>query len=192
MGRGSAFTPSQFLDLGSRAAVDQALSRLTAAGKIRRLARGLYDYPKQHAVLGLLFPSPDTIARALAARDATRLQPTGAYAANVLGLSEQVPAKIVFLTDGMSRTVQVGPMTIALRRTTPRNMAMAGRPSGLLVQALRYLGQANLPPNLIDHLAKTLPAQERSDLLRDIKWVPAWMHPVFRSLAQDLGKQGDC
>ena len=131
-GRGSVFVPGNFLDLGSREAVDLALHRFARKGTIRRLARGVYDFPKKHPVLGLLAPSADTVARALAGRDRTRLQPAGAYAANILGLSEQVPAKAIFLTDGASRTVKIGPTTIELRRTTPRNMAAAGRLSGLL------------------------------------------------------------
>jgi hypothetical protein len=101
----------------------------------------VYDFPNEHPVLGALAPSAEDIARALAGRDRTRLQPAGAYAANALGLSEQVPAKAVFLTDGPARTVKVGPTTIQLRRTTPKNMAAAGRLSGLLIQALRELGK---------------------------------------------------
>ena len=104
-GRGWVFTPKHFQGLGSGAAIDSALRRLRAAGVIRQLARGLYDYPKQHAILGDVAPSADAIARALVVRDAIRLQPSGAYAANVLGLSEQVPSRIVFLTDGPARKV---------------------------------------------------------------------------------------
>src|SRR5262249_51707677 len=122
-GRGSVFVPADFLDIGSRQAVDTALHRLAQKATIRRLARGVYDSPKEHTVLGPLQPSAEVVARALAGRDRTRLQPAGAYAANALGLSEQVPAKAVFLTDGPSRTVKIGPMIIQLRRTTPRNMA---------------------------------------------------------------------
>lgn len=117
-GRGSVFVPADFLDCGSREAIDIALHRLARKGTIRRLARGVYDFPKQHPVLGPLSPSVHSVARALAGRDCTRLQPAGAYAANALGLSEQVPAKAVFLTDGPSRTVKIGTTTIQLRRTT--------------------------------------------------------------------------
>src|ERR1700686_2951930 len=113
-GRGSVFVPSDFLDLGSREAVDLALHRLARKGTIRRLARGGYDFPKDPRVLAFLAPPADPGARALAGRDRTRLQPAGAYAANILGLSEQVPAKAVFLTDGPSRTVKIGPTTIQL------------------------------------------------------------------------------
>lgn len=184
-GRGSVFVPLDFLDLGSRGAIDIALHRLTRKGTIRRLARGLYEFPKEHPLLGTLSPSPDAIARALAGRDRTRLQPSGAYAANVLGLSEQVPAKAVFLTDGPSRTVKVGPTTIQLKRTTPRNMAGAGRLSGLLIQALRELGKDHITPQRLRQLKRTLPVDERRKLLKDIKFAPAWMHPIFRELAEE-------
>lgn len=182
-GKGSVFTQGGFLDLGSRAAVDKALSRLAQKGTLRRLARGLYDYPKTHPELGILTPDPDRVARAIAGKFATRLQPSGAYATNLLGLSEQVPAKIVFLTDGPSRTVKIGRQEIQLRHTTPRNMAAAGRLSGLLVQAFRHLGQAHITPERIGHLKRTLPAKERQRLLNDLRLAPAWMHPLFRELS---------
>ena len=182
-GRGAVLVPADFLDLGSRQAVDLALHRLARQGTLRRLARGLYDFPKTHPVLGPLTPTADAIARALAGRDRTRLQPSGAYAANVLGLSEQVPARAVFLTDGPSRTVRVGPLTVQLRRTTPRNMAAAGRLSGLVIQALRELGHDHVTPERIEHLKRTLPARDRRALLNDLPLAPAWMHPVLRQIA---------
>jgi hypothetical protein len=182
-GRGSVFVPADFLDIGSREAVDVALHRLARQRTIRRLARGVYDFPKEHPVLGPLAPSAEDIARALAGRDRTRLQPAVAYAANALGLSEQVPAKAVFLTDGPARTVKIGPTTIQLRRTTPRNMEAAGRLSGLLIQALRELGQEHVTQQRRDHLKRTIPADKRRELLKDLRLAPAWMHPIFRELA---------
>src|ERR1700704_1082623 len=184
-GRGSVFVPADFLHIGSREAIGIALHRLARKGTIRRLARGLYDFPKQHPVLGPLSPSADTVAHALAGRDRTRLQPAGAYAANILGLSEQVPAKAVFLTDGRSRTVKIGPTTIQLRRTTARNMAAAGRLSGLLIQGLRELGNEHVTAERRAHLKRTLPADKRRDLLKDLRLAPAWMHPIFRELAEE-------
>jgi hypothetical protein len=93
-GRGSAFTPNDFFDIGGRDAVDKALSRLTAKGTIRRLARGLYEYPREHPELGTISPDIEKVAKALTGKDQIRLQPSGAYATNLLGLSEQVPAKV--------------------------------------------------------------------------------------------------
>lgn len=183
-GRGSVFTPNDFLNLGGRDAVDKALSRLATRGTIRRLARGLYEYPREHAELGTLSPDIQTVAKALAGKDRIRLQPAGAYATNLLGLSEQVPAKAVFLTDGPSRTVKIGRQEIQLRRTTPRTMAAAGRLSGLLMQAFRHLGREHITPKRMAHLKRRLPAEERKQLIKDIPLAPAWMHPFFRELAE--------
>jgi hypothetical protein len=184
-GRGIVFVPTDFLDIGSREAVDITLHRLARKGTIRRLARGVYDFPKEHPMFGQLSPSAEAVAKALAGRDHTRLQPAGAYAANALGLSEQVPAKAVFLTDGPSRTVKIGRTTIQLRRTTAKNMAAAGRLGGLLIQALRELGEEHVTPERREHLKRTIPARERRELLKDLRLAPAWMHPIFRELAQE-------
>ncbi|MBS0606286.1 MAG: type IV toxin-antitoxin system AbiEi family antitoxin domain-containing protein [Parachlamydiales bacterium] len=185
LGYGSVFVPTDFLSLGSRQSIDIVLHRLVRKGTIRRLARGIYDFPKEHPKLGKLQPSPEKIAEALVGRDCTRIQPTGAYAANILGLSEQVPAKVIFLTDGPSRTVKIGTTTIQLRRTTPKNMAMAGRLSGLLVQALRELGKENVTPERLQHLKRTIPLDARLELLKDIRFAPEWMHPIFMKLAEE-------
>lgn len=185
LGHGAVFVPTDFLSFGSRQAVDIVLHRLVRKGTIRRLARGVYDFPKEHPKIGKLQPSPEKIAEALVGRDCTRIQPTGAYAANILGLSEQVPAKVVFLTDGPSRTVKIGTTTIQLRRTTPKNMTMAGRLSGLLVQALRELGKEHITPERIEHLKRTIPLNARQELLKDIRFVPEWMHSIFKELAEE-------
>ena len=182
-GHGSILVPSDFIDLGSRQAVDLSLHRMAKAGSIRRLARGVYDFPERHPVLGLLSPSAEAVAKAIAGRDQTRLQPAGAYATNLLSLTEQVPAKVVFLTDGPSRTVKIGPMTIQLRRTTPRNMAASDRLIGLLIQAFRELGKDHVTPGRVAHLKRRLPAPERRDLVKDLKLAPVWMHPILRDLA---------
>ena len=183
-GRGSVFTPNDFLDLGGRDAVDKALSRLATRGEVRRLARGLYEYPREHPELGTLSPDIERVAKALAGKGRLRLQPAGAYATNLLGLSEQVPAKAVFLTDGPSRTVKIGRQEIQLRRTTPRNMAAAGRLSGLLMQAFRSLGRQHITRQRLARLKLTLPAKERKQLIKDLPLAPTWMHPFFRELAE--------
>jgi hypothetical protein len=180
--RGWVFTPNHFLDLGSRSAVGNSLSQLTAAGTIRRLAFGLYDYPQKHPKLGLLSPKPGTVAQAISEKDDTRLQPSGAYAVNLLGLSQQVPAKIVYLTDGAEKNVTVGNQQIQLRRTTPKNMATAGRPSGLVIQALRYLKKDGVTDDHIATLKRILPDADRERLWKDRIYAPAWMHPLFKKL----------
>ena len=181
--RGRVFTPDSFADLGSRRAIDLALMRHRESGHIRQLARGLYDYPKIDSQLGTLEPSTDDIADAMAGRDATRLQPSGAYAANLLGLSTQVPMKIVYLTDGRTRTVQVGKRRILLKRTTPRNMITAGKISGLVIQALRHLGRKNVDSEIIRRLDHRLDDAARKQLMKDIRYAPAWIADIFRTLS---------
>lgn len=180
---GAVFTPALFSSAGSRAAIDKALQRLVARGELRRLSRGLYDKPRQDELLGTLWPSVDAIVAALTGKDKLRLLPTGAYAANLLGLSDQVPARVEFLTDGTSRTVKAGPMQIVLKRTTPRQMAAAGRTSGLVIQALRSLGPDHLTPQRLNKLRRTIPADQRHALLDDLTLAPGWMQPTLRALA---------
>ena len=184
-GRGWVFTPNHFKDLGSRDAVASALKRHKQSGLIRQLARGVYDYPKIDPELGLLEPSTDDIAQALAGRDATRLQPSGAYAANLLGLSTQVPTKIVYLTDGRPRTVQIGKRQITLKQTTPRNMATAGRISGLVIQALRHLGSRHVDAAIIEKVKRRLSAADRKRLLTDIRYAPAWIADIIRNVVAE-------
>ncbi len=181
-GRGWVFTPNHFKDLGSRDAISSALKRHKQSGLIRQLARGLYDYPKSDPELGILHPSTDEIAKALAGRDASRLQPTGAYATNLLGLSTQVPMKTTYLTDSLSRTVHIGGRQIILKRTTPRNMATAGKISGLVIHALRYIGRAQVDDAVIAQLDRILNKKAKSQLMKDIHHAPAWIADIIRAL----------
>jgi predicted transcriptional regulator of viral defense system len=180
--KGWVFTPSHFLDLGNRAAVDQALSRLVRSGDIRRLARGLYDYPKNHPDFGKVPPSVDCVAAALAEKDNLKIQPSGAYAANLLGLSDQVPAKVVFLTDGSTRVVEIGNWHIKFKKTTPKNMATAGRVSGLVIQALRYMKQRNIDDKITNILKRKLSVEDKEQLISDIRYAPAWIGEIFKQL----------
>jgi len=182
--RGWLFTPIHFRDLGNNHGIQMALQALLDRGVICRPARGLYLYPKTHPKLGVLAPTPDQIARALAGKDDLRIQPSGAYAANLLGLSEQVPAVVVFLTDGTNRKIKVGNQEIILKRTTPKNMATAGRTSGLVIQALRFLGKDHVDDTIVDTLARRLSPDDRRQLIKDIRHAPAWIGAIFRRLAE--------
>lgn len=181
----TVFYAGQFLDLDTRTSVDKALSRLVTSDFLRRLARGLYCQPKTHPVLGEILPPVEAVAKALATRDHVKLQPFGGYAANLLRLSEQVPARVVFLTDGKPRKLRYGNQTIELRQASPRMMAAAGRMTGLVIAGLRYVGKANITPDRVAHLRELLSPEDRRQLLKDITLAPAWMHAHFRAIAQD-------
>ena len=184
MNRGCVFTPSKFFNLGTKDAVRKALERLTFLGIIRRLARGLYYYPRKHPVLGELPADYNLIGKALADRDNLRIQPSGAYAANLLGLTEQVPAKIIFLTDGKGRTINIGNRQIVLKRTTPKNVAAAGRISGLVIQALRYMGKDHVDARMIKKLQNILSPRDKKQLMKDIQYAPDWIGKIFRELGE--------
>lgn len=188
-GRGTAACPADFLDLGSRAAVDQVLSRLVKKGTLERVDRGVYALPKISPVLGRLSPEPEAVAQALARRGAQRLIPAGAHAANLLGLTTQVPARIEYLTDGPPRRAMIQKLPVILKRTTTRNLATAGRASGTVIQALRFLGQKNVDEDVIRRLRTRLKEKEKAQLLQDIPFAPAWMSSVFRQVALNSNTQ---
>lgn len=183
-GEGAVFATKDFLDLGSRAAVDQALSRLARAGMIRRISRGVYDYPRRNERLGMtLSPSPEEVVHAVTKRDTGRVQVSGAGAANALGLSTQVPARIVYLTDGESRRMRVGDQVVELRHTTPRNLATAGKVSGTVIQALRHLGRQHVDESTVRHLQRVLSEEDKERLRKDRIHAPAWMQPILLEIA---------
>jgi hypothetical protein len=182
---GRVFTPTDFLDLGSPHSVGMALMRMVRAGRLRRLTRGMYDVPRSHPALGELLPTPDEIAQALARRDGATVQPSGAMAANLLSLSEQVPARAVYQTDGPSRTVKVGALTVQLKKRPPRQVRSGSPMSSLVFAALRAVGKANVSRARVARLRKTLTVRDKRQLAKDLPLAPAWMHPHIRFIAGD-------
>ncbi|ODV43430.1 hypothetical protein AWV79_17420 [Cupriavidus sp. UYMMa02A] len=180
-GRGGVFTPTDFLDVGGRAAIDQALSRLTRSGMLRRLARGLYDFPKVHPKLGPLSPAPDDVAQALARETGSQVQ-TRARAANVLGLTTQVPAKSTYLTNGPSRRVVLGKRVIDLRHASPKHLIAPGSAAGTVFQALRHVGPVRAA-DVVQVAASRLSASDKRTLASTAIQAPAWMRPTLISIA---------
>lgn len=177
--RGWVFTPKAFVDVGSRAAVDQALSRLTKSGTIRRLDRGIYDYPKLHPSLGALSPATDDLAQAVATKTGDAIFPSGAVAANQLGLSTQVPAKPAFLTNGPSRAKKVAGRTIVLRHARVPIVSSLSNKANFALQALSYLGKDNVDDKVIRQCASRLDDSDLDDLGRALAQVPGWIANVI-------------
>jgi hypothetical protein len=185
-GRGHAFSSKDFLEIGSRNSVDHALSALTKSGEIRRVARGIYDYPKVNPELGgELSPDYDSVARAIARKNGVRIEPSGAWAANLLGLSTQVPAKIVYLSNGTSRAYQVGRQKIAFQRVGPKELLPKSGLSTLVVQALRHLGQNRVDDSVVRQLRERLRPSDRKALLRDARYTADWIFEVVKRIAAD-------
>ena len=162
------------------------LQTICDRGRIRRIARGLYDNPQTHPKLGILEPSAEQIVQAICSKEHTRVQPSGAYAANQLGLSTQVPAKLVFLTDGPSKRIIVGNRSVELKNRAPSTMAGAGKLIGLFIQALKHIGQKNFREGDLQTLMRNLSNEKKQQLMMDIALAPAWIADVIRELEQSI------
>ena len=177
-GPGWCFTPMHFSDLGSDASVRKALSQLEKQKFIRRLARGLYDYPKKHDTLGVIPPDLNEVAKAIAEKDGVLIQPAGAHAANLVGLSTQVPGRIIFLTEAASKKVKIGNQEIIFKKTTKKNMLSAGTREGLLIQALKNLGKDHIDQKARVQISKFLKDSSKEEIKKNMKFAPAWIRAL--------------
>jgi hypothetical protein len=183
-GPGWVFTPSDFLDLGSPQIVGMNFLRLTRQGIIRRLDRGLYDFPKVHPKLGKLHAEPQAILAAIARRDGTKFQEHESYSANRLRLTEQVPARLIYLTSGRTRKLKAGPQTLELRHRSPRKLTASAPMSTMVFSALRNIGKENITQERISHLRGLLSEKDIKAVINDLPKAPAWMHPHLRQLTE--------
>jgi len=179
LGRGNIFFPEDFAELGTSEAVRLALFRLENKDFLIRLAHGIYLYPKKDNILGVIYPSLDDIAKAIARRDRARIVPTGVQALSKLGLSTQIPMKVVYLTDGAARDIKVGKRSIKFKRTTPKNLAVKGEISGLVIQALREIGKDNITSYQQKKILDLLQKEDRDKLLHDARLAPAWIKKIM-------------
>jgi hypothetical protein len=185
-GAGRAFVAKDFLDIASRGTVDMTLSALLRDRVIRRVRRGLYDVPKVNPNLGgALSPDIDQAARALARRHRWTIVPEGPWAANLLGLSTQVPAKIVYLSDGPSQKVPLGRRTIHFKHARPHVLGREQGASALVIQALRYIGKEGLNDALIGRLKSLLPEPEKRRLVKATRFGVDWIYDTAKRIAQN-------
>jgi hypothetical protein len=185
LGEGKAFSAKDFLDIASRTTIDVTLASLTQSRKIRRIRRGLYDMPKVNPSLGgKLSPDIDEAARAIARRQRWKIVPDGAWAANLLGLSTQVPSKIIYLTDGPTNEVLIGRRTIQFKHARPKALAGPEGKSALVVQALRYLGKDNVGPHEIGTLRAELSLADKRNLLKETRFGVDWIYKVVSQIAE--------
>jgi predicted transcriptional regulator of viral defense system len=184
LGAGKAFSAKDFLDIASRGTIDMALGSMTRNGTIRRIGRGLYDMPRVNETLGgKLSPDIDEAARAIARRQRWKIVPEGAWAANLLGLSLQVPAKITYLTDGPNKEVEIGRRSIHFKHARPKAMAGTHGKFALVVQALRYLGKDAVGQREIDTLRSLLSPAEKRQLIKETQFGVDWIYEVAKKIA---------
>jgi hypothetical protein len=189
---GTVWTPIDFLDLGPRAAVDKALQRLALSGDVSRIDRGLYFRPRKSALTGKpSHPDQKVVIDAIARRDQTRVVVDGLTAANDLGFTTAVPARVVVLTDARLRPIHLGNQQIQFKTVAPSRLYWAGRPAMRIVQALYWLQDLlqSDPNAIMNRLAALLNdprhgAAIRDDLRQGIHTLPIWMQQIVRPLIQ--------
>jgi hypothetical protein len=185
LGPGKSFSAKDFLDIASRTMIDVTLANLAQSGKIRRVRRGLYDIPKINPALGgELSPDIDEAAQAIARRQRWKIVPEGAWAANLLGLSTQVPAKIIYLTDGPNNEVLIGRRSIHFKHARPKAMAGLEGKFALVVQALRYLGKEGVGTREIQTLRTSLSPAEKRRLVKDARFGVDWIYEMAKRIAE--------
>lgn len=178
--KGELLLPTDFSDLGSSEAVRIALFRLEKEGVINRVAQGIYVRPKISKLIGVLVPSAEEVAEAIAKRDRIRTLPTGSYALNALGLSTQVPMNIVLLTDGSPREIKVGKRKIKFKKTTPKNLLAKGKISRLVIQALKEIGNGKVTAEEENKIINLLKKEDVKDLKHDIELAPVWVQKIMK------------
>ncbi len=183
--KGHLIFPSDFRGLGSEAAIKMALSRLAKQGKLDRLAHGIYHIPKEDSELGKLKPSMEEIAKAVARHERVRILPSGVYALNKLGLSTQVPTRLVYITDGPSRMIKLGKGGIRFKATTAKKLALKGPVSSLIVLALDELGIENVSPAMKNRLTALLRKEDPKLLKHDLSLAPAKVHDYILQLLKE-------
>ncbi len=179
---GSIVVQTDFRGMGTATAINMALSRQADKGRIKRLAHGIYYKPKKDPLFGELSPSAEEVAAAIARKERIRIRPSGMYALNKLGISTQVPTKLVYITNGQRRKIRVGKTLVTFKPTTAKKMALKGSLSSLVIQALEELGTDNISEGVKQKLRNFL-LKEDADLLRkDLALAPARIHDFILKL----------
>lgn len=159
--------------------VGQILSDLAKEGMLHHLSRGVY-LKTEETRFGLVYPPIEDIAEAIARRDNAEVIPTGATAQNILGLSTQVPMNAVFLTSGSARKIPLGGRSITFRRAVPKNFAVKGRYTCLIVQALKSIGEGNLTDEDLAKVQELIRNHPEPDTIeQDLTAMPSWIRRIF-------------
>lgn len=183
-GRGWAFSRKDLREIAPSGPVGVILARLVKSGMIRRIGRGLYEYPRKSLLLKeTLPPDIDRAAQAIARRHRWIIAPDGAMAANLLGLSQQVPAKIVYISDGPSRKLLVSGQMVIFRHASPKDIRMEHYSSRLIAQALRFLGKSNVGEQVMRHLQRRLPSRDKARFVQDARYGTDWIFEVAQRIA---------
>ena len=182
--KGEPFTNARFLRLGSRAAVDKALSRFVQEGLIHRIARGVFVRPKRSRFVGIVMPDTQKVVEAIAKNHGETIQVHGAEAARRFRLTTQVPTIPVYYTSGPSRELKIGNLTVKLKHVSPRKLRLSGTRPGLALSTLWYLGKEAVNTEVLQTIRNELSSEE-FEMLRNID-MPAWMSDALHRFDKDV------
>lgn len=180
--KGAIVFVSDFAEFGTAENVKKVLLRLEKKQLLVRLAHGIYLYPKIDKELGILYPSTESIAEAIAKRDKIRIIPTGIYALQQLGISTQIPMNVIYLTDGAPRKIKVGKRTITFKKTAPKNLAIKNKVLSNIVQGLKELGKENITDEVKQKINQALQKVPVKALKEEILNAPVWVRNEVLSL----------
>ena len=185
--KGKILFIADFSELGSDEAIRQSLQRLTKKNLIIRLSQGIYYFPKESKTLkSIIYPTAEQIARAIALRDKARIIPTGSYSLYKLGLTNQVPINVVYLTDGSARKIIVGNQKIIFKKTSPKNLAVNHTLSNLIIQGLKELGKNNIDNSVLDKLKEVIILSGEKDTVKNqMKNAPAWIKKIVLQIIKE-------
>ena len=186
--RGKIYFTNDFATLGTSESIRKSLSNLVKKDILIRLTQGIYLYPKIDKELGVLYPSVDDVCRAIAKRDKARIEPTGIFALHSLGLSTQIPVNVVYLTDGIPRKIKYGNRTIKFKKTAPKNLAMKGKVSSLVIAALKQIGKENVSQEVELQLTKALKKESVENVKHDAQLAPVWISKLIFQLVNNIEK----
>ena len=181
----SVFVAADFADISDRAKIGVCLNRLEEEGIIKRILRGVYYKPEFNSFLGeYVAPNPDTVANALARNYGWTIVPCGDTALNLLGLSEQVPAQWVYVSDGAYREYSYGNATLYFKRTAKKELSNMSPKSALIVQALKTCGKDGVTPKMIERLRSVTTDEERKALLSETQYATSWIYETIKEICQ--------
>lgn len=182
-GRGYIFSGTDFTDKFNSATIDWALANLVQTGKIRRLMRGVYDFPKYSPLLEqYLSPEIDKAAYVIARKFNWRIEPSGDTALNLLGLSTQIPGRYIYFSDGPNRQYEILGNKLEFKRVALKDIGFKYPESVLLVQALKALGKGNITMDIIVQLKHKIDKKLYSKIIRDTKTVSDWVYSAIKQI----------
>ena len=185
--KGKILFIKDFTTFGNDVVIRQSLKRLVEKKRLIRIAQGIYYKPKESKILGIVYPAPEKVAEAIAKRDKARIILTGSYALYQLGLSQQIPMNIVYLTDGSARVINIGKQKITFKKTAPKNFSVEHKLSSMLIQGLKALGEKNIDATEKIKIKQIIVKSKEANIIeKGINDAPVWIQKIIKGILREI------